>query len=144
MARKTIATDQIVKLIVGAGQASPAPPVGPALGSKGVKSIDFCKVIAELPRRYHRDFTETTPGVQCAYSTYDTRCPYSSTSDSPSRSLISFRTPNTYHLLSALTSSRRQGTKKQSTGRNEPGQRDYRGSFAEACLQYRKDQAVGA
>lgn len=38
-----IARDQIVKLIVGAGQASPSPPVGPALGSKGVKSMDFCK-----------------------------------------------------------------------------------------------------
>jgi len=37
------ARDQIVKLIVGAGQASPSPPVGPALGSKGVKSMDFCK-----------------------------------------------------------------------------------------------------
>ena len=44
MARKAIANDQIVKLIVGAGQASPSPPVGPALGSKGVKSMDFCKV----------------------------------------------------------------------------------------------------
>src|SRR4051812_11330687 len=44
MARKAIAKDQIVKLIVGAGQASPSPPVGPALGSKGVKSMDFCKV----------------------------------------------------------------------------------------------------
>lgn len=44
MARKAPAKDQIVKLIVGAGQASPSPPVGPALGSKGVKSIDFCKV----------------------------------------------------------------------------------------------------
>ncbi|KAH6672714.1 50S ribosomal protein L11 [Plectosphaerella plurivora] len=38
-----IARDQVVKLIVGAGQASPSPPVGPALGSKGVKSMDFCK-----------------------------------------------------------------------------------------------------
>jgi large subunit ribosomal protein L11 len=36
--------DQVVKLIVGAGQATAAPPIGPALGSKGVKSIDFCKV----------------------------------------------------------------------------------------------------
>lgn len=44
MSRKAQATDQIVKLIVGAGQASPSPPVGPALGSKGVKSMDFCKV----------------------------------------------------------------------------------------------------
>ncbi|KAI1098838.1 ribosomal protein L11 [Jackrogersella minutella] len=35
--------DQVVKLIVEAGKASPSPPVGPALGSKGVKSMDFCK-----------------------------------------------------------------------------------------------------
>ncbi|KAK0746688.1 mitochondrial 54S ribosomal protein YmL19 [Schizothecium vesticola] len=37
------ALESIVKLIVGAGQASPGPPVGPALGSKGVKAMDFCK-----------------------------------------------------------------------------------------------------
>ncbi|KAH8678762.1 60S ribosomal protein L19, mitochondrial precursor [Tricladium varicosporioides] len=43
MSKARAATDQIVKLIVGAGQASPSPPVGPALGSKGVKSMDFCK-----------------------------------------------------------------------------------------------------
>lgn len=42
--RPMAATDQVVKLIVGAGLASPSPPVGPALGSKGVKSMDFCKV----------------------------------------------------------------------------------------------------
>lgn len=44
MARKAMQKDQLVRLIVGAGGASPSPPVGPALGSKGVKSIDFCKV----------------------------------------------------------------------------------------------------
>lgn len=44
MAKKALQKDVIVKLIVGAGQASPSPPVGPALGSKGVKSMDFCKV----------------------------------------------------------------------------------------------------
>ena len=44
MAKKALQKDQIVKLIVGAGQATPSPPIGPALGSKGVKSIDFCKV----------------------------------------------------------------------------------------------------
>ncbi|TDZ14494.1 54S ribosomal protein L19 [Colletotrichum sidae] len=41
--RGAAAADQVIKLIVGAGQASPSPPVGPALGSKGVKSMDFCK-----------------------------------------------------------------------------------------------------
>ncbi|ODQ47332.1 hypothetical protein PICMEDRAFT_71414 [Pichia membranifaciens NRRL Y-2026] len=35
--------DVSVKLIVGAGKAAPTPPVGPALGSKGIKAIDFCK-----------------------------------------------------------------------------------------------------
>ncbi|TVY58492.1 54S ribosomal protein L19, mitochondrial [Lachnellula cervina] len=43
MSKARATADQIVKLIVGAGQASPSPPVGPALGSKGVKSMDFCK-----------------------------------------------------------------------------------------------------
>ncbi|KAK3353186.1 mitochondrial 54S ribosomal protein YmL19 [Lasiosphaeria hispida] len=43
MSKGKAAMDQIVKLIVGAGQASPSPPVGPALGSKGIKSMDFCK-----------------------------------------------------------------------------------------------------
>jgi large subunit ribosomal protein L11 len=43
MAKRALQKDVIVKLIVGAGQASPSPPVGPALGSKGVKSMDFCK-----------------------------------------------------------------------------------------------------
>jgi large subunit ribosomal protein L11 len=33
----------VVKLFVNAGQATPGPPIGPALGSKGVKAIDFCK-----------------------------------------------------------------------------------------------------
>jgi large subunit ribosomal protein L11 len=47
-ARKVAQKDLIVKLIVGAGQASPSPPVGPALGSKGVKSMDFCKVSIEF------------------------------------------------------------------------------------------------
>jgi large subunit ribosomal protein L11 len=49
MARNALAKEQFVKLIVGAGQASPSPPVGPALGSKGVKSMDFCKVIIYQP-----------------------------------------------------------------------------------------------
>lgn len=44
MSKATAARDQVVKIIVGAGQASPSPPVGPALGSKGIKSMDFCKV----------------------------------------------------------------------------------------------------
>ncbi|KAG8756535.1 hypothetical protein FRC14_002954 [Serendipita sp. 396] len=33
----------MVRLVIPAGKASPSPPVGPALGAKGVKSMDFCK-----------------------------------------------------------------------------------------------------
>lgn len=46
--------DQVVKIIVGAGKASPSPPVGPALGSKGIKSMDFCKV-GNTPERFLRE-----------------------------------------------------------------------------------------
>ncbi|KAH9444480.1 hypothetical protein MJO28_013483 [Puccinia striiformis f. sp. tritici] len=34
----------LVRLIVDAGKASPSPPVGPALGSRGIKAMDFCKL----------------------------------------------------------------------------------------------------
>lgn len=32
-----------IKLQIPAGQANPAPPIGPALGSKGVNIMEFCK-----------------------------------------------------------------------------------------------------
>ena len=33
----------MVKLQIGAGKATPAPPVGPALGQHGVNIMEFCK-----------------------------------------------------------------------------------------------------
>ncbi len=35
--------ETFVKLQVRGGQANPAPPVGPALGAKGVNIMEFCK-----------------------------------------------------------------------------------------------------
>ncbi len=35
--------DGYIKLLIDAGKASPAPPVGPALGQKGVNIMEFCK-----------------------------------------------------------------------------------------------------
>ena len=35
--------ETFVKLQVKGGAANPAPPVGPALGSKGVNIMEFCK-----------------------------------------------------------------------------------------------------
>ena len=40
MAKKVVG---FIKLQIQAGQANPAPPVGPALGQHGVNIMDFCK-----------------------------------------------------------------------------------------------------
>ncbi len=40
MAKKAVAK---IKLQIEAGKASPAPPVGPALGQHGVNIMEFCK-----------------------------------------------------------------------------------------------------
>ena len=40
MAKKVVA---LIKLALPAGKANPAPPVGPALGQRGVKIMAFCK-----------------------------------------------------------------------------------------------------
>ncbi len=40
MAKKV---EGLIKLQIPAGNATPAPPVGPALGQKGVNIMDFCK-----------------------------------------------------------------------------------------------------
>ncbi len=40
MAKEIVAT---IKLQIPAGQANPAPPVGPALGQNGVNIMGFCK-----------------------------------------------------------------------------------------------------
>jgi len=46
--------DGFIKLQVRGGQANPAPPVGPALGAKGVNIMEFCK-------RFNAK-TQETPG----------------------------------------------------------------------------------
>ncbi len=35
--------DGYIKLLVEAGKANPSPPVGPALGQRGVNIMEFCK-----------------------------------------------------------------------------------------------------
>jgi large subunit ribosomal protein L11 len=41
----------IVKLQISAGKATPAPPVGPALGQHGVNIMEFCKSYNERTAR---------------------------------------------------------------------------------------------
>ena len=49
-------TNFSVKFICPAGQAAPAPPIGPVLGSRGLKAIDFCKEFNARTAHY-------TPGI---------------------------------------------------------------------------------
>ena len=44
MAKKVLG---LIKLQIPAGKATPAPPVGPALGQHGVNIMDFCKAFNE-------------------------------------------------------------------------------------------------
>ena len=41
-----------VKLQIKGGQANPAPPVGPALGQRGVNIMEFCKAFNEKTKSF--------------------------------------------------------------------------------------------
>ena len=41
-----------VKLQIKGGQASPAPPVGPALGQRGINIMEFCKAFNEKTKNF--------------------------------------------------------------------------------------------
>ena len=65
MGRKKLMT--VLKLQIPAGQASPAPPVGPALGQHGVNIMDFVKA--------YNDATASSVGtiIPVEISIYDDR-----------------------------------------------------------------------
>lgn len=50
----------LIKLQIAAGKATPAPPVGPALGQHGVAIMDFCKAFNDRTR----DLGETVVPVE--------------------------------------------------------------------------------
>jgi large subunit ribosomal protein L11 len=54
-----------VKLQVRGGQANPAPPIGPALGAKGVNIMDFCK---QFNARTQDQMGKVLPVVLTVYS----------------------------------------------------------------------------
>ncbi len=55
MAKKVAGT---LKLQVKAGQANPSPPVGPALGQRGINIMEFCKA-------FNAKTAEMEPGAPC-------------------------------------------------------------------------------
>ncbi|ETE29466.1 50S ribosomal protein L11 [Xylella fastidiosa 32] len=63
VAKKVIA---YIKLQVKAGQASPSPPVGPALGQRGLNIMDFCKAFNAATQKVEQGLP--IPVVITAYS----------------------------------------------------------------------------
>ena len=55
MAKKLAGT---MKLQVPAGQANPSPPVGPALGQRGINIMEFCKA-------FNAKTADMDPGAPC-------------------------------------------------------------------------------
>ena len=55
MAKKIVGT---LKLQVPAGQANPSPPIGPALGQRGINIMEFCKA-------FNAKSQEIEPGAPC-------------------------------------------------------------------------------
>jgi large subunit ribosomal protein L11 len=55
MAKKLVGS---MKLQVKAGQANPSPPVGPALGQRGINIMEFCKA-------FNAKTADMEPGAPC-------------------------------------------------------------------------------
>jgi large subunit ribosomal protein L11 len=55
----------LIKLQIKGGAANPAPPVGPALGSKGVNIMDFCK---QFNARTQQQAGKIVPVIITVYS----------------------------------------------------------------------------
>jgi large subunit ribosomal protein L11 len=63
MAKKV---DAYIKLQVKAGEANPSPPVGPALGQRGVNIMEFCKAFNAKTQNMEKGLP--TPVVITVYS----------------------------------------------------------------------------
>jgi large subunit ribosomal protein L11 len=74
-----------LKLVIEAGQAKPAPPVGPALGQRGIQIMEFCK-----------QFNDKTKGMEgpipCLITVYKDK----------SFSFVLKKPPVTYFILKAV------------------------------------------
>ena len=58
--------DAYIKLQIPAGKANPSPPIGPALGQRGVNIMAFCKEFNAATQKM--DVGQPTPVVITVYS----------------------------------------------------------------------------
>lgn len=83
MAKEVIAT---IKLQVPAGSANPSPPIGPALGQRGLNIMDFCKQFNARTQNMEKGMP--IPVVITAYS-------------DRTFTFITKKPPNTYYIKKA-------------------------------------------
>ena len=97
----------VVKLVVPAKQANPAPPIGPALGAAGVNIAEFCK-------QFNDKTSDKEPGmpIPCIITVYTDR----------SFEFIMKLPPVSYYIKKAL---------KLKIGSHKPG-RDFVGTITKA------------
>ena len=70
----------LIKLQIAAGQANPAPPVGPALGQHGVNIMDFCNAFNDATKELQGMLTPVIITVYKVRSfTFETKSPPAST-----------------------------------------------------------------
>jgi large subunit ribosomal protein L11 len=66
----------VVKLQIPAGQANPAPPIGPVLGQHGINIMEFCK---QFNAKTQKKAGEITPVILTVYEdrtfTFETKTP---------------------------------------------------------------------
>ncbi|RDW14864.1 50S ribosomal protein L11 [Paracoccus thiocyanatus] len=102
MAKKVVGS---LKLQIKAGQATPSPPVGPALGQRGINIMEFCK--AFNARTQEMEQGAPVPVVITYYAdksfTFDTK------------------TPPAAFLLKKAAGLKPQGKRNRARGSDKPG-----------------------
>ena len=102
MAKKVVGS---LKLQIKAGQANPSPPVGPALGQRGINIMEFCK--AFNARTQEMEPGAPTPVVITYYAdksfTFETK------------------TPPSAFLLKKAAGLKPQGKRNRAKGAEKPG-----------------------
>ncbi len=102
MAKKVVGS---LKLQVKAGQANPSPPIGPALGQRGINIMEFCK--AFNARTQEMEAGSPVPTVITYYAdksfTFETR------------------TPPASFLLKKAAGLKPQGKRNRAKGSEKPG-----------------------
>jgi large subunit ribosomal protein L11 len=84
----------VIKLIIPATKATSSPPIGPALGQKGIKAHEFCKTFNEMSKEY-------IPGISL-------RCTIETGPEKSNK--ITVKGPTTTYLLKRVSGVERAST----------------------------------